>query len=648
MTTSSVQSTQQSAPSLVPEFILNPNPEVYLSDNFATIDFETTNLDKGSATNPSNSLVLAVASLGRHIRGRWDRGRRDGVFVFSGSEYEQSGLVELLKTVDFVVAHHSKFELQWLRRIGYDLRSVVPYCTQIGEYCLAGNRKLPLSLDATARRYGYAGKQSLVSKLIKGGVNPLDIPRGKLIDYCIDDVLDTQGIFLKQRQTLADNGLLPVAYCRNIFTPVLADIEFEGMQLDHERVSTELDKVRTEFRAAKLSLDGLTGGLNQNSAKQVREYLYDKLNFEPPTDYRGEPIRTPKGELAVGKGVIEKLEARTDEQRAFLKAIRSIAPLKKKLQILEKMNECCVSEEDNGRVFAAFNQTITQTHRLSSTGKKWGFQFHNFPRIFKPLFRSRGAGWKLVEGDSPQLEFRIAVDLGADERGMEAVCTGVDVHELTSKVMGLERTPAKAYTFKPLYGGNSGTRREKAYFEAFRREYSGVYRTQQGWTYEVLGGKQLRIASGLIFYWDDCKLTGSGYITNTASIFNYPVQSFATADIVPISVLCLWHRVGGASGIRLVNTVHDSVIAEVQEDVLQYYRTQLIKSFTEDVYTVVEKLYGRKLKVPLGVGIKIADHWGEGKEEKVEAVHKIAEYNLSNNLGVKSERVGDGSNKVPA
>lgn len=630
----------------LPEFVKNPNPEVYLSDNFATIDFETTNLDKGSATNPANSLVLAVASVGRHLRGRFDRARRDGVFVFSGSEYEQSGLLELLKTVDFVVAHNSKFELQWLRRIGYDLRSIIPYCTQIGEYCIAGNRKWPLNLDSVARKYGYPGKQSLVSKLIKGGVNPLDIPKDKLTEYCIDDVLDTQGVFLQQREILASSGLLPVAYCRNIFTPVLADIEFEGMQLDKERVSKEFDKVRDEFRGAKLHLDGLTGGLNQNSSKQVREYLYGKLNFEPPTDHRGEPIKTPKGELAVGKEVIEKLEANTDEQREFLRAIRRISPLKKKLQILEKMYECCVSEEDNGHVLASFNQTITQTHRLSSTGRKWGFQFHNFPRAFKPLFCSRRTGWRVVEGDAPQLEFRIAVDIGEDARGMEVVCSGVDVHELTSKVMGLERTPAKAFTFKPLYGGNSGTKREKAYFEAFRREYSGVYRTQQSWTYEVLASKQLRIASGLIFYWPDTKLTGSGYVTNTASIFNYPVQSFATADIVPISVICLWHRIRENPGIVLINTVHDSVIAEVQEDMLQYYRQQLIKSFTEDVYEVVEKLYGRKLKVPLGVGIKVGDHWGEGKEEKVEAVHKIQEYNLSRDLGDDSGGARNTGDKV--
>lgn len=647
MTILSAQSIQQSAPSLVPDFVLNPNPEIFLSDNYAVIDFETTNLDKGSATNPSNSIVLAVAKVGRHFRGRRGVGRGDGVFIFHGSEYEQSGLLRLLEAVDFVVAHNAKFELQWLRRVGLELRSIVPYCTQIGEYCLAGNRKWALSLDATARRYGLGGKLSFVSSLIKGGVNPIDIPRSKLVEYCVDDVLDTEAVFLKQRVALREKGLLPVAYCRNIFTPVLADIEFEGMQLDSDRVSNELDKVQREFRDAKLLLDGLTGGLNQNSAKQLREYLYDKLGFEPPTDHRGEPIRTPKGEYAVGKDIIGKLEARTDEQREFLRAIKAIVPLKKKLQILEKMHECCLSEEDKGHVYATFNQTVTQTHRLSSTGRKWGFQFHNFPRAYKPLFRSRSPERVLVEGDAPQLEFRVAVDLGNDQRGLQAVCEGVDVHALTSEVMGLERTPAKAYTFKPLYGGSSGTRKERAYYDAFRREYSGVYRTQQGWTYTVLADKCLRIASGLIFYWDDCKLTASGYITNTASIFNYPVQSFATADIVPISVLCLWHRIGGVSGITLVNTVHDSVIAEVQEDMVEYYRQQLIESFTKDVYTVVEKLYGRKLKVPLGVGIKVGRYWGEGKEEKVEAVHKIQEY-LQSNLGNESNGAGDRSNALYA
>jgi DNA polymerase I-like protein with 3'-5' exonuclease and polymerase domains len=621
MTTSSLPSTQQSEPSSepnLPDFIINPKPEVYLGNNYATIDFEVSNFDKGSAIDPRNRIVLAVCRLGpdHPLAAEWGPTRTRAFF---GSEFEQETLKQAIGQSDFFVAHNAKFELQWLHRAGADLRKLLPYCTMLGEYVRAGNRRWPLSLDATARRYGRRGKLSLVQALIHGGVCPSEIPPSLLEEYCTEDVDLTEAIFLEQRKLMREEGLLPVFYCRNIFTPVLASIEFEGLQLDSERVRETYRAMRGDFEGAKRDLDSLTGGINQNSSKQLRHYLYEVLGFEKPTDHRGNVLVTSGGVPAVGKGVLEKLKPSTPEQRRFLDAYRRIQPLKKKVQILESMQQCC-DGEDNGQVFAAFNQSVTQTHRLSSSGRKWGFQFQNFPRAFKPLFRTRDAGCVLVEGDAPQLEFRVAVDLGNDDVGFRAICQGVDVHQLTSRVMGLGRTEAKPYTFKPLYGGSSGSTKERAYYEAFRREYSSVYNTQRGWVYKVLADKTLRIASGLVFYWPDTAITRSGYVTNTPSIFNYPVQSFATADIVPISVTALWHRLSEADQIRLVNTVHDSVIAEVPKNMVQYYRQQLIKAFTEDVYTIVERLYGRTIKVPLGVGIKIAEHWGDtDEEEKVEA-----------------------------
>ena len=622
-------SIRRSELSSLPEFVANPDPEVYLSDNYIVLDFECTNRNKGSAIDPENRLLVTCCRLGPdHPDGQREIVSLDG-------EYGQSLLLEYIERADFVVAHNTKFELQWLKRCGLDLRSARTYCTQIGEYVRAGNRKWRLSLEETAKRFRLGGKHSLVSTLIKGGVCPSEIPKSLLVKYCRKDVELTEQVFLEQRKLIRDEGLLPVTYCRNLFTPVLASMEFEGMYLDKERVENEYRSVRENFEESKRLLDEFTGGINQNSPKQLREYLYTNLGFEPAKDYRGEPIRTGSGQLSVGKSAVACLKAHSPEQRTFLELYKRIIPFKKRLQILRDMKKCC--EEDDGHLFAEFNQTITQTHRLSSNGRKYGFQFHNFPRDYKRLFSSGGGGWLLVEGDAPQLEFRVAVDLGNDQRGIRAVCDGVDVHALTASIMRLERTPAKAYTFKPLYGGVSGTPAERRYYEAFRREYASVYNEQQRWVYEVLRTHSLTIASGLKFFWPDTKMRSSGYVTNTPSIFNYPIQSFATADIVPLCVICLWYRVAEkADSIRLVNTVHDSAIALVHESVLKYFKQALVKAFTEDIYGVVEKLYGRTITVPLGVGIKAGEHWGEGDEEKFEAVWKRDAY-LQSHLGVGSD-----------
>src|SRR5574343_656570 len=116
--------------SLVPNFVSNPNPEIYLVDNYALVDFECSNLDKGSAVNPGNRRLLAVCRLGPSHPQALDGGPEGRTRVYAGSEYEQSRLLRVIEEADFIVAHNAKFELQWLRRCGLDLRSVLPYCTQ--------------------------------------------------------------------------------------------------------------------------------------------------------------------------------------------------------------------------------------------------------------------------------------------------------------------------------------------------------------------------------------------------------------------------------------------------------------------------------------------------------------------------------------
>jgi DNA polymerase I-like protein with 3'-5' exonuclease and polymerase domains len=611
--TSPSLSTPRSALSNLPDFITNPRPEIYVDPNsrFVVLDFETEGWAFGDAGDNEARLVLACWM-------EYQASRSDGFqYVHKshyhfGGEFDQDALRRAVESADFIVAHNAKYELKWLQRMGVDTRRVLPYCTQVGEYVLAGNIRRPLDLNSTAKRYGLGSKRSWISLAIKSGAAVGNLPESLLREYCEQDVELTVGIFLQQRQLLKERDQLKTAYARNIVTPALADIEFNGAQLDAAAVQVEYESVVRSYDDASGNLDRLTGGINFRSPKQLREFIYGKLGFEELSDGRGKPLRTATGELSTNKDTVAALKAVTQEQRDFKLAIKALAPLKKQHQILKAMVKCC---KEGGVVYAAFNQTVTQTHRLSSTGGKWGFQFHNFPRVFKKLFKARREGWVVCEADAPQLEFRVAGDLGQDRVVLDDVQKGVDVHAMTSSVMDLSRQDAKAFTFKPLYGGNSGTAKAKAYFKAFRERYKATYDTQMGWVREVVRTKKLRIPSGLEFSWPDTEVQRSGYITNTPSIFNYPVQSFATADIIPLVLVLVWHKIKGMQ-VMITNTIHDSIIAEVPPDEVERYRQILIESFTKDIYWMLDKLYGYKFKVPLGVGIKFGSHWGVGQEEK--------------------------------
>jgi DNA polymerase I-like protein with 3'-5' exonuclease and polymerase domains len=213
----------------------------------------------------------------------------------------------------------------------------------------------------------------------------------------------------------------------------------------------------------------------------------------------------------------------------------------------------------------------------------------------------------------------VATFLGHDQVALEDILSGVDVHAITASTLGVGRQAAKPFTFKPLYGGNSGTPRERKYYKYFRERYVGIYRTQQSWTMEVALRKSLTTATGLRFYWPDTEISQSGYVTNTTSIFNYPIQSFATADIMPLVLVLIWHRLASfGDHATIVNTIHDSIVADVADDVLAEYKRVVVECFTRDIYPLLERLYGIKFDVPLGVGIKAGEWWGEGKEEKYE------------------------------
>ena len=251
----------------LPHHLTNPNPKVYLNDNYITLDFETTNSLKGSALCPQNRIVLSV----------WDY-RGNLVHDFSG-EYNLDHLVKLCYDADFIVAHNAKFELQWLARCGLDLSRVIVWDTMIAEHVIGGNKYYPnqLSLDAIVKRRGIGGKMGIVSKWIKNGICPSEIPKSLLLKYCVSDVRLTLTLFRQQLKEIQESSLLPVLYTRCLLTPVLADIESNGMRLDVTRVTQLYEEKENEFTRLDEQLDALTSGINVNSPKQLAEFSIHRL-----------------------------------------------------------------------------------------------------------------------------------------------------------------------------------------------------------------------------------------------------------------------------------------------------------------------------------------------------------------------------------
>jgi len=229
------------------------------------------------------------------------------------------------------------------------------------------------------------------------------------------------------------------------------------------------------------------------------------------------------------------------------------------------------------------------------------------------------------EIDGTQLEFRIAVHMGRDRVGLKNIRTkGFDVHRLTADTLGVDRQTAKASTFKPLYGGTGGTPEQREYFAAFKRTYKGIADTQRRWVLKTLQDKEFRTEYGLTFFFPGTRLMGSGWITNSTNIYNYPIQGFATAEIIPIALVCAWHRMANIKSF-LVNTVHDSIIAELHPDEVGVWHEIAKQCFITDTYDVLRKLYGISLTIPLGVGVLVGSHWSNDTAKASEVKYEAPE-----------------------
>jgi len=608
----------------IPDWLRHPDPEVYRSDNYVVLDFETTNLEKGSALNEDNRIVLACW---------WDNATQT-MHKQWGGELDMAELVAACSKADFIVGHNIAFEIQWLERCGYDIGSRPVFCTMVAEWVLAGNRPWGLmnsaSLDACMARRCMPQKSHLVSHLIKSGVCPSDIPQGLLLKYCLKDVRLTRLLMQMQIEETEDTRLLPVMYTRMLATPVLADIETYGLHLDKDRVEETYERYMEEYIRVKAELDTLTGGINTNSNPQVAHFVYGELGFEEKKDRRGQPLRNkpskqfPDGVPKVSDEVLTSLRATTKPQKEFIRLKKEIAKLSSAISKNLSMFVGAVREQD-AIVYIKLNQCTTMTHRLSSSGRRtyfkmfddWkGCQGQNLPRRFKRLFSARHDGWNMIEIDYAQLEFGVAGHLGRDATIRHEVRTGYDVHTYTRDVINatdkkqIDRTGAKRHTFKPLYGGQKGTKGEMAYYQAFAEKYHELKFTQDSWCIEVDTTKKLETEWGMIWYWPDAKFSDKGWLNYKTNVYNTSIQSLATGEIVPTALVYLWHATRHMDLI-ICNTVHDSIEAEVPDEELEEYQKIAVECMTKELYNYLERVYNIEYSVDLAVGITIGDYWGE-------------------------------------
>ena len=270
--------------------------------------------------------------------------------------------------------------------------------------------------------------------------------------------------------------------------------------------------------------------------------------------------------------------------------------------------------KEDGLLHVNLTQTVTATGRFS--GKDPNMQ--NMPRgntfPVKKVFVSRWDGGYIMEADFAQLEFRTAAFLAQDEVAMEEIATGFDVHSYTAKVITdagqhTTRQEAKEHTFAPLFGatGFGRSKAEKAYYEHFTEKYKGVAAWHQNLADEAIRFNKITNISGRQYAFPDVERRANGTVSYFTNIKNYPVQGFATGDVVPV-VLNEMHKRLKSYYSCIVNTVHDSVVVDIHPDEKDIV-LQLVNDMNDGLTDMVEKVYGIRMNVPLLLEAKIGPNW---------------------------------------
>lgn len=393
---------------------------------------------------------------------------------------------------------------------------------------------------------------------------------------------------------------------------VLGRMETTGVKVDKEQLERMGEDLEGRLKDLEEKIYELAGeAFNINSPKQLGEILFEKLELPP--------IKKTKTGYSTSADVLEKL-AGEHEVIEHILHYRQLGKLNS--TYIEGLLK--VTKKETNKIHTRYNQTLTQTGRLSSTDPN----LQNIPirleegRKIRKAFVPSEKGWKMVAADYSQIELRVLAHIAGDEKLIEAFQEDMDVHTKTAmdvfhvkedEVTANMRRSAKAVNFGIVYGisdyglsQNLGiTRKEAAlfierYFESFpkvKRYMDDIVNKAREKGYVATLLQRRRYLPDLT----SRNFNKRSFAERTA--MNTPIQGTA-ADIIKKAMVEMAIEIESKQlRARMLLQVHDELIFEVPEEELD----QVMKLVPE----VMER--AMDLDVPLKVDVSFGETWYDAK-----------------------------------
>ena len=135
--------------------------------------------------------------------------------------------------------------------------------------------------------------------------------------------------------------------------------------------------------------------------------------------------------------------------------------------------------------------------------------------------------------------------------------------------------------------------------------YGGVEQgQQQDYDNTILAGGRLITPTGRCYFFD----TGSYRLK--FQVANYPIQSGATADLIPCAMIVI-HRLMKRLSMKslTMGNVHDSIVFDVFPGEEELLSKVAVYAFVKGCKAEWYRRFGMKFDFPLSAGTKLKEHW---------------------------------------
>jgi DNA polymerase-1 len=552
-------------------------------------------------------------------------------------------LDELLRNDQIIkCGSNIKFDYKWMRRFGWDVQNM--WDTSTAEHIIDETDPLKGLKSLTFR---YLPRLADYSK----GHRHLVAERGSWADVLDDEQYDYAGADgeasvaagLQQRTIIRERGLeRPQRLLGDLYN-VLAEMESVGVCISREENRRLDDQFSRELDALRERICDHLGPINPNSPSQLADALIENV---PDIDLTKTKIKRQFADkyyrlfdddeesYSTERAILE----RESDKHEVIEDILTYRRLKKLhgTYVTGLFDKHLVMHPDGKYyVHTSYRTDVVETYRLSSQGPN----LQNIPRKPEPddehpidpnlniknQYVSRDPDGAFLEADLGQAEIRVAAWLSQDQRMIDAITSGEDLHRAMAAkaynkkpedVTKLERTHIKRITFLVMYGGGArtlaaqlGVSKDQAkqlidnYFQTFPdlrrcidRYHSRVMRDLM--VESPFGFRRRFRAPNDWNTWPGWRIQRQAW--------NFVVQNTA-ACITYVAMIDMQRQLREA-GLKsqLVLQVHDSMGIDVfpgEQDVVTYLSYQcLTKPSLKD--------YGVEFDLPLVADVEIGSCWG--------------------------------------